>query len=84
MQDTIDQPRALFSLDLSAAKVTSWRNPLDYEDLSSMWARRYYNDGSKLAHAVATRSDGGARRSGEGGSGAGWYQPAPATPVNNQ
>jgi PPOX class probable F420-dependent enzyme len=53
VQDTIDQPRALYSLDLSQARVTTWRNPMDDEQLSTMWARRYYRADTKLARAVA-------------------------------
>ncbi len=51
VQNTIDQPRALLgvSLDATASKVLSWRMPVDDEDPTGIWARRYYLDGTKMA-----------------------------------
>ncbi len=50
IQATIDQPRALIAVALATAKVTTWRMPLGDEDGSGIWARRYYGDGTKMAH----------------------------------
>ena len=49
IQETIDQPRALLSVALSAAKVRTWRMPLAGEPMDGIWHRRYYVPGSKLA-----------------------------------
>jgi PPOX class probable F420-dependent enzyme len=46
---TDDQPRALVSVDLTAARVSTWRMPVDDEPGKGIWARRYYATGSKMA-----------------------------------
>lgn len=46
---THDQPRALLSVDLDDAVVTSWRMPVDGESGTGIWAAQYYADGSKLS-----------------------------------
>ena len=43
LADTIDEPRALYSVDLSAAEVSTWRMPVDGEDRLAVWAKRYYH-----------------------------------------
>jgi len=54
IQETIDQPRALLSLDLAMAGVTTWRMPGAHEPYTGIWHRRYYVAGSKMA----ARADG--------------------------
>lgn len=49
IQNTIDQPRALFGLTLADATVSSWRMPVEGESATGIWARRYYGDGTKMA-----------------------------------
>jgi len=46
--DTIDQPRALFRVKLSAAKVSSWRMPVAGEPGMGIWAKRYYEPGTEF------------------------------------
>ncbi|MEM7095294.1 MAG: pyridoxamine 5'-phosphate oxidase family protein [Actinomycetota bacterium] len=57
IQDTIDQPRALFAVPLADADVSTWRMPVTGESGTGIWARRYYGEGT----AMAERAD----RSGE-------------------
>lgn len=59
IQNTIDQPRALYAVPLrdAASKVSSWRMPVEGEDGTGIWHRRYYVDGSKMAKLV---DEGGA------------------------
>ena len=59
VRNTIDQPRALLgvSLDRQVSKVSSWRMPVDDEDPTGIWARRYYLDGTMMAD----QADGTAR-----------------------
>lgn len=52
---TDDQPRALIGVRLDAARVSTWRMPVDEEDGTGIWARRYYLDGTKFAELA----DGG-------------------------
>ena len=54
IQQTIDQPRALLSLELATAAVTTWRMPGADEPYTGIWHRRYYVPGSKMA----ARADG--------------------------
>ncbi len=51
VDNTIDQPRALLgvSLDPEVSKVLSWRMPIDDEDPTGIWARRYFGDGTIMA-----------------------------------
>ncbi len=49
IQNTIDQPRALVAVDLDAARVTTWRMPVEDEAPTGIWARRYYGDGTAFA-----------------------------------
>ena len=54
IQETLDQPRALLSLDLSTATVTRWRMPGADEPYTGIWHRRYYVPGSKMAARADT------------------------------
>jgi PPOX class probable F420-dependent enzyme len=49
IESTIDQPRALLSVDLASAVVSSWRMPVPGEKASGIWARHYYGDGTAMA-----------------------------------
>ncbi len=42
IRNTIDEPRALFRVVLSDAKVLSWRMPVGDEPGDGIWHRRYY------------------------------------------
>jgi PPOX class probable F420-dependent enzyme len=46
---TDDQPRALVSVELATARVSTWRMPVDDEPGTGIWARRYYASGSRMA-----------------------------------
>ncbi|MDZ7726761.1 MAG: pyridoxamine 5'-phosphate oxidase family protein [Dehalococcoidia bacterium] len=48
IQETIDQPRALLSIGLDEAKVTTWRMPVQGESFAGIWHDRYYDEGTKL------------------------------------
>ena len=48
LEDTIDQPRGLYSVSLSEAKVTSWRMPVAGEPGMGIWANRYYTPGTEF------------------------------------
>ncbi len=52
VQNTIDQPRALLGVSLvdPANKVLTWRMPVDEEDPTGIWARRYFLDGTIMAN----------------------------------
>jgi PPOX class probable F420-dependent enzyme len=55
LTETKDQARALIGIDLATAKVTTWRMPAENEPYSGIWARRYYDAGTKMAKtAMAT------------------------------
>lgn len=54
LTETKDQPRALIGLNLAAAQVTTWRMPSAQEPYSGIWARRYYDAGSKMAEAFGS------------------------------
>jgi len=49
VEDTIDQQRALFRLDLEEAVITSWRMPVDGEPQTGIWHQRYYAPGTKYS-----------------------------------
>jgi len=42
VQETIDEPRALLAVDLAASRVSTWRMPVEDEDPTGIWARRYF------------------------------------------
>jgi len=45
LTDTVNEPRALLSLDMNEAQVTTWRMPSeDHEDRLAVWAKKYYHD----------------------------------------
>jgi hypothetical protein len=48
IQNTIDQPRALISIGLAEAKVSTWRMPVAGEPPASIWHDRYYLEGTAL------------------------------------
>lgn len=50
IENTIDQPRALFRLKLSSAKLSTWRMPVADEAGEGIWHQRYYVPGSKLSN----------------------------------
>ena len=46
LSDTSEEPRGLWSLDLQAARVDTWRMPTEAgEDRLAVWASKYYHDG---------------------------------------
>lgn len=49
VEDTIDQERALFRLDLEKAVTTSWRMPIEGEPQTGIWHQRYYAPGTKYS-----------------------------------
>ena len=51
VDDTSDQPRALIAVSLGSADgpVTSWRMPVEDEDGTGIWHRRYYVNGTLMA-----------------------------------
>ena len=40
---TIDEPRALIAVSLSASRTSTWRMPIGGEDPSGIWAPRYFH-----------------------------------------
>ena len=52
VENTIDQPRALYRVTLSSAKVKTWRMPMPDEDQTGIWHSRYYKKGSKFGDAT--------------------------------
>lgn len=50
IENTIDQPRALFRLSLSSAKLSTWRMPVADEAGEGIWHQRYYAPGSKFSN----------------------------------
>ena len=48
LSETRDQPRALIAVERARAKVATWRMPNDDEPYIGIWARRYYEPGSKM------------------------------------
>jgi PPOX class probable F420-dependent enzyme len=49
VDNTIDQPRALIAVPLRTSRVQTWRMPVEGEDGTGIWHRRYYGDGTKMA-----------------------------------
>jgi PPOX class probable F420-dependent enzyme len=54
LTETKDQPRALIGIDRAKAKVTTWRMPSENEPYSGIWAKRYYDAGSKMAKTATS------------------------------
>lgn len=48
VQNTIEQPRGLFRLELAQAKVTTWRMPHPGEESMGIWHDRYYKPGTQF------------------------------------
>ena len=46
VSNTIDQPRALFRVELAKAVVSSWRMPVADEPGMGIWAKRYFVPGT--------------------------------------
>lgn len=44
LTDTLNEPRALFSLDLAQASTATWRMPGRGEDRLAVWSKQYYHD----------------------------------------
>ncbi len=49
IQNTIDQPRALYRLALAGAKIRTWRMPVGDEPANGIWHPRYYAPGTKFS-----------------------------------
>ena len=49
LTETKDQPRALIGVERAKAKVTTWRMPRYDEPYTGIWAKRYYDAGTKMA-----------------------------------
>lgn len=43
LDDTIEEPRALYRLSLDDAEVATWRMPIEDEDRLAVWAPKYYH-----------------------------------------
>lgn len=43
LSDTIEEPRALFSLDLTTANTATWRMPGRGEERLAVWSKKYYH-----------------------------------------
>jgi len=52
IQNTIDQQRALFRLDVGHARLRSWRMPVEGEAPEGIWHHRYYAPGTKYDRSV--------------------------------
>ena len=48
VQNTIDQVRALYRVEMSQANVRTWRMPVQGESATGIWHRRYYAEGTKF------------------------------------
>lgn len=60
VDETNDQPRALIAVSLRDSRVTTWRMPVEDEKGTGIWARRYYLDGTRMAHLADTGGGHGA------------------------
>jgi PPOX class probable F420-dependent enzyme len=49
---TRDQPRALVAVPLDGSRTSTWRMPVEGEDGTGIWARRYYRPGTRMANLV--------------------------------
>ncbi len=58
LTETKDQPRALIGVDSTKAKITTWRMPSANEPYSGIWARRYYDPGTKMATSAGSGATG--------------------------
>ncbi len=48
IQNTIEQPRALYRVPLAGAHVKTWRMPIEGEAADGIWHHRYYVRGTQL------------------------------------
>jgi hypothetical protein len=46
LSNTLEQPRGLYKVDLSSARVKTWRMPLEDEAAQGIWHERYYLPGT--------------------------------------
>ncbi len=53
LTETRDQPRALIGIDRATAKVTTWRMPTESEPYAGIWAKRYYDAGTRMAQTAS-------------------------------
>jgi PPOX class probable F420-dependent enzyme len=62
VNDTNDQPRALIAVSMSptVSRTTTWRMPVGDEDGTGIWHRRYYVDGTHMAHLADSGQGRGA------------------------
>ncbi|MGE0305836.1 MAG: hypothetical protein AB7Q27_08760, partial [Acidimicrobiia bacterium] len=51
---THDEPRALVSIPLDGAKVTSWRLPMEGEYVDGSWAPRYYEHAPRRFRVITS------------------------------
>jgi len=58
LTETKDQPRALIGVDCAKAKITTWRMPSADEPYAGIWARRYYDPGTKMATTTGSQATG--------------------------
>lgn len=56
LSETRDQPRALIGIERASARVTTWRMPAADEPYTGIWAKRYYEPGSKMAQSAGPSS----------------------------
>lgn len=49
IQNTIDQPRALYRVVIADSTIRTWRMPVEGEAPQGIWHERYYAPGSKYA-----------------------------------
>ena len=47
LEDTHDEPRALYSVDLAEAETATWRMPAKGEDRLAVWSKKYYHSGPR-------------------------------------
>lgn len=48
VQNTIEQPRALYRMALGTSKTSSWRMPVEGEEGMGIWHSRYYVPGTQF------------------------------------
>lgn len=46
--NTINEPRGLYRLPLAAAKVSTWRMPVEGEDAQGIWHQRYFQPDTRF------------------------------------
>jgi PPOX class probable F420-dependent enzyme len=61
LSETLDQPRALIGVELTTAKITTWRMPKEGEAYTGIWHKRYYEAGSKMAQMAAGKGEEAAK-----------------------